>query len=247
MQNVIESLTFLAMARETLAETVNEENSKSFLINEATDFEILHLLVSGKFPKARQSLKGEQTIMDSLKTYVLENKETFETFIGPTAVSSFVSEVDIISPLKISSSLKFIKENLVKDKKSISEADIQNLTKLLKKGKDTVSKKIESVKNLTKKQKLTLGAGALAVAALAGYAAYKIYQNYFSKVARHCSGSPDKVACVKKARVAALKAQATTLKSSIVACGKTSNPDKCRASVNKKISGVEEKISKLIK
>jgi hypothetical protein len=242
MQNVIESLTFLAIARETLAEGVTEETSKDFLLNEATDFEILHLLVSGKFPKVRESAKAEQAIMDSLKTYVLENKDTFYTFMGPTAVSSFILEVDIVSPLNISSSFKFIKENLI----PVSEGK-KGLQGILTNLKGVPGKISGATKNLTKKQKITLGAGALAVAALAGYAAYKIYQNYFSKVARHCAGGPDKVACVKKARVSALKAQATTLKSSMVACGKTNNPEKCRASMNKKISGVEAKISNLMK
>jgi len=241
MQNVIESLTFLAIARETLAESVNEKTSKDFLVNEATDFEILHLLVSGKFPKVRESAKAEQAIMDSLKTYVLENKNTFCTFLGPSAISTFILEVDVVSPLNISSSFKFIKENLipVSEGKKGLKGILSNLNK--------VPEKISGVtKNLTKKEKITLGAAALAVAALAGYAAYKIYQNYFSKVARHCSG-PDKVACVKKARVSALKAQATTLKSSVASCGHTNNPEKCRASINKKISGVEAKISNLMK
>lgn len=215
METKDKTLTFLDFSRLTLIESVTDKKSKEFLLKEATGYEILHLLVFEKFPKVRESKIGESIIISLLGDYVSENKETFETFIGPTAVSSFISEAEGGTLPKIQSLISGIRK--------------------------------KAGGKIGKFKKPLLGAGALAVAALAGYAAYKIYQNYFSKVSRHCSGSPDKIACVKKARVSALKAQATTLKSSLVACGKTSNPDKCRTSINKKISSVEEKITRLMK
>lgn len=216
METKDRSLTFLDFARLTLVESVTDKTNKEFLLKEATNFEILHLLAFEKFPKNRQSKIGESIIISFLGDYVSENRETFETFIGPTTVSSFISEAENQTLPKIRALISGIKEKGAKAGEKISKHPI-------------------------------LGAGALAVAALAGYAAYKLYQNYFSKVSRSCSGSPDKVSCVKKARVSALKAQATVLKSSMSSCRKTNNPEKCRASISKKISGVEARISNLLK
>ena len=215
METKDKTLTFLDFARLTLIESVTDKTSKEFLLKEATNFEILHLLVFEEFPKTRESKIGESIIISFLGDYISENKETFETFIGPSIISSFISEA--------------------------KEGTLSKIRDLISGVKEKAGKELGKIK------KPLLGASALAVSALAGYSAYKIYQNYFSKVSKHCSKSPDKVACVKKARASALKAQAIALKSSMVSCRKTNNPEKCRASISKKVSAVEAKISNLMK
>ena len=277
MYNLTESLTFLAFARQTLAEAVTKDESKDFLLNEATDYEILHTLVTGKFPEVRENIEEESALMESLKTFVLENKNTFSTFLGPEAVSTFILEVDIISPYKISSSFKFVEESLIPKGEVITELDWKRVKGFPGKAKETavgagkaiaaapgkakaqfkvaykpspiqkdpgkVKRTLSALKTVsgTKEGKIA-GASALAIAAIAAFAGHKLYQRYFSQIAKQCKGSADKKACLQKAKNTALKAKATALKSSMSTCSKSKEPAKCKEAINAKITNVESKI-----
>jgi len=277
MHNLTESLTFLAFARQTLAEAVTKNESKDFLLNEATDYEVLHALVTGKFPELRENEEEESALMESLKTFVLENKNTFSTFLGPDAVSTFILEVDIISPYKISSSFKFVEESLVPKGEVITEIDWKRVKGFPGKAKESIvgaAKTVAAAPGKAKEQfkigykpspiqkdpgkirraltglrtaagtkegKVT-GASALAIAAIASFAAHKLYQRYFSQIAKQCRKSTDRKACFQKAKNTALKAKATALKSSMATCSKSKEPAKCKESIHAKIAKVESKI-----
>lgn len=103
-QNYNESALFLLAARSTLSEIVNQSSSKSkrdlveFIQNEASDFEIMSLLMIGQLPPVKYSVIGEKILFSKLKEGVLRNFSKISETVGETTLNTFIHEVDSVYP-----------------------------------------------------------------------------------------------------------------------------------------------------
>lgn len=76
---------------------------------------------------------------------------------------------------------------------------------------------------------------ALAVAA-ASAAAYAAYKRFLSKGAKACKDAADRKACLKTYNKQAALAKAAALQAGMSKCAQSSNPEKCKASIAKKVA-----------
>ncbi len=86
-------------------------------------------------------------------------------------------------------------------------------------------------------------AAPVAAVALAGVAAHKVYQRFFSQAAKACGGQSGqaKTMCMKKAKRAAIGREIGALRSGSAKCGQSNNPAKCKAAIAKKVAGLQAK------
>jgi hypothetical protein len=87
------------------------------------------------------------------------------------------------------------------------------------------------------------GVAAGILATIAAYAGYKAYQRFLSKAARSCKGTSgaEKTECMAKFKAQGKAAQVKELKKGLSVCGKSSNPAKCKATINNKIMKLSSK------
>ncbi len=103
-QSIGESVLFLLSARNTLSEMIAEsqhESTKemtSFLINEASDYEIMSLLVTGKLPNEKYNIAAEGYLFSFLKEQVLMCHDVVVEAVGNETFNSFMQEVDQVFP-----------------------------------------------------------------------------------------------------------------------------------------------------
>ena len=103
-QNYDSSTLFLLAARSTLAEMVQISDSKSktdlieYIHNDASDFEVMGLLMTGKLPPVKHSVLGEKLLFSNLKEQVLKNFGSLTQVIGENVLNSFIHEVDSVFP-----------------------------------------------------------------------------------------------------------------------------------------------------
>jgi hypothetical protein len=95
-------------------------------------------------------------------------------------------------------------------------------------------------------KKVGLGLGAAAAAAAAIYGAYKLYKAYKNRKEGACKNltGEAKKACMVKAYQDSIKAQIANLQSQEGQCSKSSDPEKCKAAIKEKISGLQARLSK---
>jgi len=144
--NVGDSLLFLSAAREALCNIIESshmslaetEKTKGFLMNEASDYEIMSLIMEGELPKVKYNDLDEALMFEELKSQMLQDAEVVGQFMDETMFASFVSEVDSVFPRY--SSAKPIMEYQAKNRLSfngemISEVDaVQTATDIAAKG-----------------------------------------------------------------------------------------------------------------
>lgn len=103
-QSIGESVLFMLSARRTLAEMVEDSGHKSanvmvnFLMNEATDLEILSLLVEGYLPDEKYNAGGEVILFSRLKEQALANSATMIEMMGESSFNDFMTRVDTVYP-----------------------------------------------------------------------------------------------------------------------------------------------------
>ena len=103
-QSIGESVLFLLAARNTLADMVSEsghENSETmvdFLVNEASDYEIMSLLVDGVLPDEKYDNGHEAYLFSSLKESALMNAAVVSEAVGDGAFNDFMTKVDRVYP-----------------------------------------------------------------------------------------------------------------------------------------------------
>jgi len=89
-----------------------------------------------------------------------------------------------------------------------------------------------------------LAAGVVAAAIIVG--SYKIYKDYLSKAARACSKHKGlkKKECIATYKKGATQKRIGYLTSRGIKCGKSKNPDKCKAKVHKELAKLKKKLGK---
>lgn len=107
--DIFESLLFLVNARKTIRSIVENssnltkmEKSKfsHYIMNEASDYEIIHILMKDEFPKNKYNKIEEKKLFKELKSFVLETN-----LINKTAKNKIIFEVDSLNDTGINSSL----------------------------------------------------------------------------------------------------------------------------------------------
>lgn len=94
-----------------------------------------------------------------------------------------------------------------------------------------------------------VAAGIIFSAANALIGATTLYKKNFTKAALRCKDLPDreKAICMLRAKTFAKNIQLQALKSNILKCGKTKNPEKCKEKVATKMQKIADDIKFLSK
>jgi len=99
-QNVGDSVLFLMAARTSLSniiEAKKEDNSKeliSFIQNEASDYQIMNLLLHGTLPEEKYNVTAEAILFSDLKESMLINKDFVTEMVGEDIFDNVLNEVD---------------------------------------------------------------------------------------------------------------------------------------------------------
>jgi len=276
--NLQESLLFSISARETLCLLVSESKVphktelKSFLINEATNYQIMSLIVDGILLLDEFNYFDELVLFERIRIEVKENKDFIYELFGADLFDDVTKKVGSISPefflLEDDMDPK-IRAMLDSAKKAAAKVDLDYDTKsvvrkfkpdTVKKGISLHARIIKSFDNL--KQQASSGTNAVTsfvkahpaeisgvlLAVLAIYVSSKLYKRFYSKAAKSCSkfkGSK-KTICMKKFQITGYKTQLIDLKKAANKCGMTKNPKKCITAIQIKIDKINKKISKAV-
>jgi hypothetical protein len=99
-----ESLLFLLSMRETLCILVNEskipykKELKSFIINEASDYQIISLIVDGELPLSESQHFNELVLFERIRLEVKENKNLICEMFGVDVFDDITKKIDSIGP-----------------------------------------------------------------------------------------------------------------------------------------------------
>jgi len=102
-QSIAESILFLLSARESLCNTVeassieHKDELKNFLMNEASDYEIIYTLMHEEMPNEKYNFVDEIILFSKLKEQVLINFNSLNKYMGES-VQTFIDEVDTVYP-----------------------------------------------------------------------------------------------------------------------------------------------------
>ncbi|GIU69035.1 MAG: hypothetical protein KatS3mg002_0271 [Candidatus Woesearchaeota archaeon] len=97
-----ESITFMSIARETVANILEANNADreliDYVINEASDYQIMSLLVNDKMPEEKFNFTEEQKVFNRFKQIVAENANTLSHLFGFNTVYNLIENVNPLSP-----------------------------------------------------------------------------------------------------------------------------------------------------
>jgi len=127
--NVQNSILFLGTARETLSNLIEQskleekESLKNHIMNEATDFEILHAIVYEEFPAAdvKYDVFDEMILMSEFKNLILEDYFGICSIVNEDIINEVIHTVDTVTPYGLSTALPII-EHSTKTQFSFDEA-----------------------------------------------------------------------------------------------------------------------------
>lgn len=151
-QNIAESILFLLSARESLSCMVeassvsHKETLKNFLMNEASDYEIMYMLIHEEMPAEKYNFVEEIKLFSDLKEQVLINFNVLNKYLGEN-ISTFINEVDTVYP-SYSSATPILEFQLATKKDSVLNEGVWDIIKGLA---DKEGVGIEQMKNKIKK------------------------------------------------------------------------------------------------
>jgi hypothetical protein len=268
------SLLFTLAIRRTLCEFLSysqldlkaKKYSKHFVMYEATDYEIMSLLMTGDYPVKKYNPLKEEKLYNQCKNIILENISEISPYIEKSILKNIITE---LAPIKGSSNVllkEYINEQIqVKHQidpqgrpnwKAIAgaaftagmAANVGNpLGKdLYEYGKKNARQGLASLMSYLKSTNGKM-VGSVMAASLIVYASIIIYHKYFSNAAVTCKNlkGNEKDHCVKKIKMNALKNQINTLKQGSSACYSKENQDKCQRVIKMKILKLQLRLQKL--
>jgi len=109
--NFDDSLLFLMAARDAISCAISESSVerkkelKNFIYNEATDYQIMSLLVTGDLPDEKYNAIGEMALFSSLKETLMYNFESLTNVVDPNTINEILQEVGSIFPYQSSKPL----------------------------------------------------------------------------------------------------------------------------------------------
>lgn len=115
----LNSLLFLNMVRREICESIDsssvdhKEKLKSVIMNEASDYEILHLMTIGQFPKERYDPIIENILWDSFKRGIVKSYDKLVEKIEPQYLDELIFEIGPVYQYGMSSSNPLIEHQTV--------------------------------------------------------------------------------------------------------------------------------------
>jgi hypothetical protein len=109
--HIIDSLLFLTIARNTLCEMINVDGvedielAKDFFRDEASDFQIMEILVTGDVPDERFNLDREHRLWEAFKKVIVRNHNMLSEIIEPSIIDEFVFEMGPVSKYGLTSAI----------------------------------------------------------------------------------------------------------------------------------------------
>ena len=106
---VLESLFFLKTARNYVCESINNsdvdnaEELKNYIQNEASDFEIMHLVTLGEMPEEKYYAEAEDIIWDIFKRGVVSEFNNLKEIMNVNDINNIIFEMGPVSGLGYSS------------------------------------------------------------------------------------------------------------------------------------------------
>jgi len=237
---VLESLFLLKVARGYVAESImnsdidEKQELINYIQNEASDYEVMHLVTLGEMPEEKYDNVAEQAVWNIFKENVILNAETLKEDMFTEDIMTIIYEMNPVSELGYSSAapiLEFAKangslSNLSEDESGLgfgasgaynSKWDaakgnakgkfIKSKQKAIAIAKQAKKQATKAGKNLKSDTGVgTLAAGAVGVAGI--YGLYKLIKYWKAKRAAAKSPEAQKVAAAKlKAAESKLKAK----------------------------------------
>ncbi len=246
MVNISNSLLFLSICRDTICEMHPQKDFNYFIQNEASDYQIMSIIVNNEIPDEKYNTIEEKKIWNTFQYIACEN-------LNYKLLRNIITKMGPIAEYNISSCkpvLNFLNE--IGDQPKFTQSLFKRLSSIrktakstLKKGTDAATKLAVDTVNKGTLGKIAIGMSAGAAAALIAFAAAKIYKNYISKNARMCNGKPEKAACMKNLQNKAMRMRIAKLRSGISSCSKAKNSENCKKSLQSKISKLQLKQDKL--
>jgi len=196
--------------------SVNEKRQIHKFIDSASSHQIIALLTEGK-------LRAIKTIEETL----LESKfnKSGLGFLLEMDMATLKAHASSMSDSSVAAAKKALKSST-----EWSEAQIKKLTSMAADGHmPEINKPL----------------AAISLAALIMTVGYATYKKYFDKAEQACKTKigADKVACVKKFKNDAIKAQISALNKNKSTCSKSKNPKRCSDEIVKKMTKLKEKLA----
>ena len=110
--NHSDSVLFLLSARTTLKEMIelsdveSKDQLKEFIIKEASDYQVMSLLVDGVLPEEKENIISEGVLFSRMKEQIVRNYSSISELVEPSLLNNIIFEVDTLYPLSTSSILK---------------------------------------------------------------------------------------------------------------------------------------------
>jgi len=241
--NVDDSMLFYLCARGALKESIDTsdvekaEKLKNFIVNEASDYEILSLLLTQKLPEDKLDVAQESLLLSDFKEMVLENFTEISEFVESNTIKDFILEVGALelNKDKLQEAGGVLDRNIghAGDPK-VNPGVVASLWNRVKSGASISQKGLKYV------------SGA-ALAALISYGGVKLYKAFISKAERACKGKSgtEKASCLKAYKIKGYQAQMNSLQKGMTSCAKSKDPAKCKKITGQKLVAVKAKLSKL--
>jgi len=101
---ISDSILFLTTARSILADNINESKMENktelveFIINEASDYEIMSVLVTNEMPKEKYNIQKEMQLFSILKEQILNSSNVLMEAMGSKVFKEFILEIGPVYP-----------------------------------------------------------------------------------------------------------------------------------------------------
>jgi hypothetical protein len=153
--NYTESIEFLLAMRRTVSNEITSMSHlsgsqklkfKNFLLNEATDYEILHFAMTNVFPEDKQNKHNELYLFSKLKEHFLINYESLASILKPEEITTFIESVGPIYP-KLSTALPVLEQYLSEEPRQYwGPQDKEDSRDVVTKAGETVARGARAVK-----------------------------------------------------------------------------------------------------
>ena len=251
---------FSLACRESLALHLENEQHKKFVLQEASDYDIIHFIFEGEW--SENNYLNEASVLGIVQKAAEVTSKIYDGIVKSASTSIEKIKEAIDDRKRLGKQVEDLQQKLAQKEKELTQAKslkgsavnfFNALKTTVEKGAAAVAsqatKSYEIAKNFVQanpqKSKVLLGPALLS--ALLLFAAYKTYQRFFSRAAKACKGKSgaDKTNCMLQFKIKALEAQVADLNAAKRGCNVSRRPVKCNVVLEKKIQKIKQKIKKL--
>jgi len=106
---VLETLFFLKVARNNICESIKNSNVKEkqeltdYIQNEASDYEVMHLITLGEMPENKFDAVAEQEVWDIFKESIIMNTDQLREDVSQEDIMTVIYEMGPVSEMGYSS------------------------------------------------------------------------------------------------------------------------------------------------